>query len=123
MKRRRPGPTKGFLLPPSPRPRPGPYHGHGSRFPAGRVTGPEAAAVGEDEEQEEEGEGEDAAATVVVAAAEEEEEEPERRCRCKLEPSLSNLKARASRPALGGLPFAFLCSRSPPAACPSGAAV
>lgn len=87
------------------------------------MTGPEAAAVGEDEEQEEEGEGEDAAATVVVAAAEEEEEEPERRCRCKLEPSLSNLKARASRPALGGLPFAFLCSRSPPAACPSGAAV
>lgn len=86
VKRRRPGPTKGFLLPPSPRPRPGPYHGHGSRFPAGRVTGPEAAAVGEDEEQEEEGEGEDAAATVVVAAAEEEEEEPERRCRFLLQP-------------------------------------
>lgn len=67
------------------------------------MTGPEAAAVGEDEEQEEEGEGEDAAATVVVAAAEEEEEEPERRCRCKLEPSRSNLRARASRPAFGAL--------------------
>lgn len=63
MKRRRPGLASGFFLPL--RPDPGLYHGRGSRLLAGRVTGPEAAVVGEDEE-EEEGEGDDA---VVVAAA------------------------------------------------------
>lgn len=95
MKRRRPGLAIGFLLPP--RPDPGSYHGHRSRFPAGRVTGPEAAVVGEDEEEEEEeeGEGDDAVVVVVVAAAPEEEEEgPERRCRCKLESSRGVLQAR-----------------------------
>lgn len=90
MKRRRPGLANGFLLPL--RPDPGPYHGHDSRFLAGRVTGPEAAVVGEDEEEEEEGEGDDAV-VVAAAAAEEEEEGPERRCRCKLESSRSVLKA------------------------------
>lgn len=90
VKRQRLGLPNGFL---SPRPDSGVYHGYDSRFPAGRVTGPEAAVVGENEE-EEEGEGDDAVVVVVAAATEEEEEEGlERRCRCKLESCRSVLKA------------------------------
>lgn len=117
MKRWRLGLANGFLLPL--RPDPGPYHGHDSRFLAGRVTGPEAAVVGEDEEEE--GEGDDAV-VVVAAATAAEEEGPERRCRCKLESSRSALKACVvpvfTRSARCFLPAVALSAGSRPPPCP-----
>lgn len=116
MKRWRPGLASSFFL--SLRPDPGPYHGHDSRFLAGRVTGPEAAVVGEDEEEE--GEGDDA--VVVAAATAAEEEGPERRCRCKLESSRSVFKAcvapALTRSARCSLPAVALSAGSRPPPCP-----